>query len=205
MMTNLEVRKPRVGLVTFSAGDGGNDRMLVHLARGLHEQGCSVDFLTQTAQAPYLKSLPPPVQLIVIEGRTETARVRYLGRYVAERCPDVLLSGKRSDAEALAAVRFAKTGTRVFFRVGTTMSARNENRSVLKTWWRMRRLRRLFPKADGVIAVSRGVARDVERLLGVTSEKIHVVPNPVVTPEMLAGTLPSRTIAFMKRLGTSPL
>lgn len=190
MTNDGEARAPRVGLITFSAGDGGNDRMLVHLARGLREQGCWVDFLTRTAQAPYLGSLPSSVRLIVIEGKSEKERIRQLARYVAETRPDVLFSGKRSDAEALAAVRCARTETRVFFRVGTTLSARNENRSILKTWWRMRRLRRLFPKADGVIAVSHGVAHDVERLLGVPPERIHVVPNPVVTPEMLAETPP---------------
>ncbi|WP_448383125.1 glycosyltransferase [Desulfosoma sp.] len=190
MTRNPQVRTARVGLITFSAGDGGNDRMLVHLARGLSEHGCVVDFLTRTTEAPYLGSLPSSVKRLVIEGNSETERLRRLGRYVAEYRPDVLLSGKRSDAEALAAVRSAQTETRVFFRVGTTFSARNENRSMLKTWWRMRRLRRLFPKAHGVIAVSHGVARDVERLLGVPPERIHVVPNPVVTPEMLEAPPP---------------
>lgn len=186
MSRDHRVGAPRVGLITFSAGDGGNDRMLVHLARGLSESGCSVDFLTRTTQAPYLESLPSSVKRLVIEGNSKTERLRRLTRYVAQCRPDVLLSGKRSDAEALAAVRSAKTETRVFFRVGTTFSARNENRWMLKTWWRMWRLRRLFPKAHGVIAVSHGVACDVERLLGVPAERIHVVPNPVVTPEMLA-------------------
>lgn len=190
MTRNHPVQAPRVALITFSAGDGGNDRMLVHLARGLSEHGCTVDFLTRTAQAPYLGSLPPSVKLRVIDENSEAARIGRLTRYVAQCQPDVLLSGKRSDAEALAAVRSAGTPTRVFLRVGTTLSARNENRSIFKTWWRMRRMRRLFPKAHGVIAVSQGVARDVERLLGVPRERIHVVPNPVVTPEMLAQTPP---------------
>ncbi len=205
MTRDGKARAPRIGLITFSAGDGGNDRMLVHLARGLSEQGCAVDFLTRTAQAPYLGSLPPAVRRLVIEGHSETERIRCLARYVAEARPEILLSGKRSDAEALAAVRSAKVGTRVFFRVGTTLSARNENRSILKTWWRMRQLRRLFPKADGVIAVSRGVARDVERLLHVAPERIHVVPNPAVTPEMLAETPPLPNHPFFQPPRDAPV
>lgn len=177
---------PRTGIVTFSAGDGGNDKMLVHLARGLTEQGCKVDFVTRTRHAPYLDMLPPSVNWILLEATSSKGRTAALARYVAEAQPDVLLSGKRSDEETLSAVQRARTNTRVFFRVGTTLSVRNENRGILKTWWRTRRMRHLFPKAHGVIAVSQGVARDVVRFLMVPAEKIHVVPNPVVTPEMQA-------------------
>ncbi len=179
-------KPPHITLVTFSAGDGGNDKMLVHLARGLSEQGCPVDFLTRSGKAPYLDKLPSRVRLILVKERSSRNLTEFLAHHVAEARPDVLLSGKRSDEEVLAAVRMAKTDTRVFFRVGTTFSARYENRWKLTSWWQLRRLRRLFPQADGVLAVSRGVAQDVMRLFRVPSEKIHVVPNPVVTPEMLS-------------------
>lgn len=185
-----ESRKARIGVVTFSAGDGGNDRMLVRLARGLNDHGCAVDFITRTAQAPYLAELPTGVRRIVLHEKSVRDRTHALYRYVRHNQPDVLLSGKRSDQETVKAVRMAQAPTRVFFRVGTTLSARNENQGLLKNWWRMRRMRRLFPQADGIIAVSYGVARDVQRLLGIPSERIHVVANPVVTPEMLTATPP---------------
>jgi glycosyltransferase involved in cell wall biosynthesis len=46
-------------------------------------------------------------------------------------------------------------------------------------------MRRFYPRADTVIAVSRGVARDVATLAGIPLDRIHVVPNPVVTAELL--------------------
>lgn len=190
MSLNPSGRPPRIALVTFSAGDGGNDKMLVHLAQGLSEQGCAVDFIARTKTAPYLDRLPLQVRRIVIDEESHRDRTRSLGRYVAENAPDVLLSGKRSDREVLEAVRLAKTNTRVFFRVGTTLSARYDHRSRLIGWWRLRPLRRLLPQADGILAVSRGVAQDLLRLFQIPSEKIHVVPNPVVTPEMLSQTPP---------------
>ena len=53
---------------------------------------------------------------------------------------------------------------------------------------RLRRLvalqRRLYPTADAVVAVSRGVAEDVAARSGLARERITVVHNPAVTPEI---------------------
>jgi glycosyltransferase involved in cell wall biosynthesis len=51
-------------------------------------------------------------------------------------------------------------------------------------------MRTLFPQADGLIAVSRGVAADVSMIAGISGERIRVIPNPVVAPELptLAGS-----------------
>jgi glycosyltransferase involved in cell wall biosynthesis len=44
--------------------------------------------------------------------------------------------------------------------------------------------RRLYPTADAVVAVSRGVAEDVAARSGLARERITVVYNPAVTPEI---------------------
>jgi glycosyltransferase involved in cell wall biosynthesis len=45
-------------------------------------------------------------------------------------------------------------------------------------------MRRLYPRAHGVIAVSKGVAEDVARIARVPLDRIHVVPNPVIPLEL---------------------
>jgi glycosyltransferase involved in cell wall biosynthesis len=39
-------------------------------------------------------------------------------------------------------------------------------------------------EADGIIAVSQGVAADIKHQFGIPTEKIAVIPNPTVTPEI---------------------
>ena len=48
-------------------------------------------------------------------------------------------------------------------------------------------MRRLYPGAQRVVAVSEGVARALREGLGVPAERIEVIGNPVVTPRVLAG------------------
>ena len=42
-----------------------------------------------------------------------------------------------------------------------------------------RMARMLYPKADAVVAVSRGVAGEAEQLLGVNAERVHTIYNPI--------------------------
>lgn len=51
----------------------------------------------------------------------------------------------------------------------------------------MPRLARVFyPRAQAVIAVSQGVADDLEGLIGTGRARVLVIPNPVVTPDLTA-------------------
>jgi glycosyltransferase involved in cell wall biosynthesis len=54
--------------------------------------------------------------------------------------------------------------------------------------WRARLVpglaRRLYGRADAIVAVSRGVAEDLARLTGLPRERIDVIYNPIVTPAL---------------------
>lgn len=45
-------------------------------------------------------------------------------------------------------------------------------------------LEKLYPAADAVVAISQGVARDLIENIGVPEERIRVVYNPILTPEL---------------------
>jgi glycosyltransferase involved in cell wall biosynthesis len=51
-------------------------------------------------------------------------------------------------------------------------------------WRRHRELRKLYGQADTIICVSNGVARSLGKILERSAEEFHVLPNPVVTPEL---------------------
>lgn len=169
-------------LPTF--GDGGVERMLVHLSRGLIDFGRRVDFLVSRAGGPYLSLLPSQVRLVELGTSNPLMMLLPLTRYFGRERPTVCLSAKRYDSEALRARRLAGVDTRIFVRVGTTPSQRDSHRNAFRRWRSHRRMRRLYPRAHGVIAVSQGVAEDVARSARVPLARIHVVPNPVIPPEL---------------------
>jgi len=170
-----------------SFGDGGVERMMANIARGLAEQGFAVDFVVGPPDAPYLDTLPASVRLHPLTERDRRARRRFLHDYVERERPAIVLTAKTDDDRVALAVKAAQSGdTRYFLRPGTTQSERwnARRRNPLKRWWERRQLSALYQRADGVIAVSRGVAEDIAAITGLPLDRIRVVRNPNITPEL---------------------
>lgn len=177
----------KICLFITKFGDGGVERMLVNLARGLTSAGIAIDFIVNQAQVPYLHSLPKSVRLIEFGSSGKAEKERKLLRYLEQSQPDALISAKGEDDQiAINAKRKTGARTRFFLRPGTTVTARLDARKAnpFKRWSTFRRMRWLYTQADGVLAVSRGVAEDIIEIAGIDSGKVHVVHNPNVTPDL---------------------
>ncbi|MEJ2393693.1 MAG: glycosyltransferase [Candidatus Thiodiazotropha sp.] len=177
----------RVCIFITTFGDGGVERMLVNLARGLSQLGIAVDFIVKTRQAPYLDRLPEQVRLIEFGSGNRKQRQRQLLTYVDETQPDVMISAKgKDDLIAMRVKHLTKAETRFFLRPGTAVSERLRARNAnwFKRWRTHRRMRWLYAQTDGVIAVSNGVAEEIIGATGVAANKVKVVRNPNITPEL---------------------
>jgi len=174
-----------VALVITRFGDGGVERMLVNTANGLAELGVEVSLLAGQSQGPYLDLLSPRVRCCVLDQQRPQ---QCLAAFLRATRPGAAISGKLADDRILIGARDAAgVATRVYFRVGNPLGYRAgaRNGNPLARWWKLRNLRRLYHRADGYIAVSRGIADDLVRYLDVPRERIHVLPNPVVTDALL--------------------
>ncbi|MCP4680794.1 MAG: glycosyltransferase [Desulfobacterales bacterium] len=159
--------------------------MLVNLARGLDAVDIPVDFLCRRAKGqPYLGSLPSKVRIVELENSRPNKVIKPLVHYLNNRRPAVLMTVKRHGREPLLARQLAKAPTRVIIRTGTTESERAKWRNALTRWKTFHNMRKYYPEADSIIAVSHGVASDINTITGIPIEKIPVIANPVITPEL---------------------
>jgi len=96
--------------------------------------------------------------------------------------PDALLSALiNCNLIAILTQRFAN-GFKIVINEQTTPSLSLRSQSAAGTVLRM--MRHLYPKADRIVAVSQGVADDLIALLNLPPEKVTVIYNPIVTPEL---------------------
>ena len=101
-----------------------------------------------------------------------------VARYVREARPRLLLSAlPRADAAVLygtgPAGAFAPVVVAVHDNIGMAYSAPQ-----------IARVKALYPRADALVAVSHGAARELARTLDVAEDGIHVIPNPVPLAEI---------------------
>ncbi|HHX87664.1 MAG TPA: glycosyltransferase, partial [Firmicutes bacterium] len=177
---------PRVALFIPSLYGGGVRRVMVNLARGLVQEGLPVDMVLTRAEGPYLSQLPPRVRVVDLKSRRVGLAVPALIRYLRRTRPKALLSAmEHTNLAALIAKSLSGVPVRVVVSVHAMYSREVElfphrqNRALIPFL-----VRRLYPHASTVVAVSESVAADLAAAAGLPREKIKVIYNPVVTSHL---------------------
>ena len=169
--------------LTYLRG-GGVERVIINLARGFVEQGLSVDLVLVRKEGDFLSLVPPEVRVVNLEGKRLISSVPALVRYLKENKPVAMLSAMQDiNLVALWSRRLAGVSTRVVVSVHNTVSQESQNSTQLKRRIAPYLARKFYPWADGIVTVSQGSADDLMHL-GLSSERIQVIYNPVVTPEL---------------------
>lgn len=175
-----------VALFLPSLGGGGAERSMIDVARGLAESGLEVDLVVAHGGGPYRDRVPAGVRVEDLGVQRVSRSLPALVRYLRRRRPVALLSAMaHANIAAVAARALARVRCRVVVSERVALSA-----LLPDARWRFRvtaALRGLFyRRADAIVAVSEGVADDLVATCGIRRERIRVIFNPVVTPELLA-------------------
>lgn len=179
----------KVTLFHLTLGGGGIERIRINIARGLIARGFDVDMVLASAEGPNLSLVPPQVRVIDL-GASRLPRdvprvVLGLARYLRKERPKcILASCDHYNFLPLVAREIGRSDTRVVVSFHINMTKRSKNTRTLKAKLIPFCMRMFLPLADGVIAVSKGVADDLSRLTGFPRERVRVVYNPVVTPDL---------------------
>lgn len=178
---------PRIAVFLSLSGQGGVERMVLNLCEGFVAEGFRVDLLLIMARSRSLRPLPRGINLVRLPAKHTVTSLFPLVAYLRKERPMALLAAKeRANRVALVARRMARVPTRVVVRVGTTVSGALEGRSRLRRALWLWPMRFFYPQANAIVAVSQGVATDLSRITGLPRERLTVIPNPVITPQMLA-------------------
>lgn len=178
--------KPPLTLFLNFSGQGGVERMMLHLAKGLQPLYGPVEIVAVKTRSRYLQNhaLSVPLQSLGVNHTLQS--LPRLALYLRKTRPAALLAAKdRANQVAVLARALARTPTRVVLRLGTTISAATAHKPRWhKAAWALP-IRYLYPKADAVVAVSKGVARDLQELVDRPLDSVVVIPNPVITPDLI--------------------
>ena len=176
----------RLAIFVPTLSGGGAERVMCKLAGGIAARGHAVDLVLARAEGPYLAEVPESVRLVDLEASRVLASLPALVRYLRRERPEALLSVLHANIVALWARRLAGVPTPVVVSERNTLSYESQYASDLRMQLMPRLTRRFYPWADGIVAVSQGVADDLARVTGLPRERIQVIYNPIVTPELRA-------------------
>lgn len=180
--------KPKIAFYMASFEGGGAERNAIILANYLLQQGYRMQFWVRRDAGALKSEVDPRIEVRLIP---TIGRLRSTGNYVrllrAERPDTLLVTAAMLDG-------FVPVIAKLVARVPTRLAIHNNNywsqalqkeppfsrRRLLAIWGS----RLLYPRADAILSVSRGVAEDVARVLRIPVTRIHIVYNPTITPEL---------------------
>lgn len=160
---------------------GGVEKMRITLARELLSRGIDVDFVLCQAKGEYLDQVPRDVGVHDLRAPRTRSSLVPLVRYLKQNKPDYLVASLGpQNVVAVLAKALSGTTTKVFVTQHNALTRQANNES---TQQRLIPLayRWALPRADGVLAVSEGIADDMAAATGFPRSRINVVYNPAYT------------------------
>ena len=165
----------KLALFLPDLGGGGAERVFLSLADEFSRRGIHAELVVCRSTGEYTESIPSAVQMIDLGYKLKSGPGILLGLYSVLKLAGylycVLSTLTGANLALLMAGRLAGSGTKIIIREANTIL----NIGVVYRWL----ARLLYPQASLVIAVSDGVAEDLEKKLSVPKDKISVINNPV--------------------------
>jgi glycosyltransferase involved in cell wall biosynthesis len=175
-----------IAIVLSFSGQGGVERMMINLMEQLIRSGVQVDLLRMKKKGPYAKAIPAGVRIIDLPSQHALGNIFPVRNYLRRHHVHALLAAKdRACRVALLARILAGVQTRIVLRLGTNLTASLAKEHPLKRWARCLPPRLLYAKANVIIGVSQGVAKDIAQVTKIPEPSIQVIPNPVITHQLL--------------------
>lgn len=182
------MQKPIIAIFVPTMLIGGAEKSLLKLANGLASRGWTIQLLLMSKVGPLLEEVASEVEVVDLGCSSFREAVLVLSRYYRDRRPEVILTSLYATGlAAIAARMLSGHKPKVIVGAHNSLRAKAAHPDNMKDRFLLMPLcRLLFPKADGFIAVSTGLAEELEQLLGLPGDRICTIYNPVVTPELTA-------------------
>ena len=175
----------RIAIFMPSLFGAGGQRSMLNLAHGIAECGYAVDLVLAQAEGPFLAEVRRPVRVVDLKASRAVTSLPALVRYLRREQPEAMLSVfGYVNIIALCAWRLAGVRTRLSVNEQNTVSLEAGNASSWRARLTPRLIKRFYPWANYVIGNSQGVADDLSQVTGLPRERIKILYNPVVTPEL---------------------
>lgn len=169
----------------------GGERVVLNLAQVFVDRGLQVDLVipeTEGRHQQFMKTVPTGIR--VIDLKTPLGRTVYLKKlfklkaYLEREQPRVILANVDYVGIANAARALSSSSTKVVQVVHSNLSHEFGKISGLGKTIKPRFVRQFYPSSDGLIAVSKGVAKDLATMAQIPLDRIKVIYNPVVNADL---------------------
>lgn len=176
---------PDIAIFLRGLYGGGVERVMLHLARSFVERDLKVDLVLARAEGEYLIQVPPGVGIVDLKAQWMPSSLPRLVGYLQQHRPTALLASLHYPCEiAVLAKRLSGVSTRIVVSERNTLSVEAKGTTQISVRLTPLAAKFFYPWADGIVAISQGVAKDLAQTISIPLEQIDVIYNPVVSSNL---------------------
>lgn len=175
--------KKKVLFLIPSLGGGGAERVYTHLLNHIDRERFDLYLIVVKLEGPYVDDLPKDIKVINLKKSSVKWSLIKLIFEINKIKPHVIMSTLLHLNLALLLVKpFLKGKPKVIVREANPPSY--SRKSLSKGWLYKWLFKRLYDRADQVVAISGDVAEDTVRFFKVDRKKVHIIHNPLVIDQV---------------------
>ncbi|MBT2667488.1 glycosyltransferase [Bacillus sp. ISL-4] len=175
-----------VAILIPSLKGGGAERVMVNLANLFVDHGLSVDLVVIKAEGPYKNQVSSKVNIVDLKCNRVAFSIKSLKYYFEKNNPkNVISTMNHLNIITMLSLKFSKIETNVILTEHTTLSKSISSSKSIKDKIIPYLTKKYYKKANKIVAVSTGVANDLNQFLNIPSNLIEVIYNPIVNDRLL--------------------
>lgn len=176
----------KIALIMPSTNIGGAERVMTNLAVGFKKSGFEVDLVLVDSSGPFRELIPKDIHIVDLKSSRVLYSLFKLINYLKTIKPDVVISAMdHQNIVTLWAIQIAKIKAVKIITVHIDWLGFYHRLKLSKDKILPLLMRRFYQCADHIVAVSRGTALGLSKITGIPLDRITVIYNPAVTPDIL--------------------
>lgn len=187
MNKNINVQK-KISFFLPNLGSGGLTRVILLLVGSLIDRGFEVDLVMNSRgqSQDLLRLLPAEANVVKLKSKRTITSIIPLAKYLKSHKRHVLISGGPDvNSIAVLAKILSRSSVKLILTEHSMPSFNTHSTKKFKGEILNLLTKRLYPKADHIVAVSDAVAKDLSKFINYPYSSIKVIYNPIVSPTLI--------------------
>ena len=165
---------------------GGAERVMLALANGLAEKDILVDLVLNKVDGSYLKDASEKINIVSLDSSRALLSILPLAKYLRKEKPDAILSAMNYVNIVTVMAHLASgSNTKVIVSEHNNLTESKKELSFIKGRILTSLMSWAYRKANGIVAVSNGVADALTNELKIDRNKITTIYNPIFSEDLI--------------------